>query len=327
MKNDGKISILHVVFLTMTFIGLKNHVTIIPSILKTAGRDGWASVFLGTFVTSIWLFLLVFVHNKSKQEPIKDWLKQKIGKVGSSIVLYITAIYLMILAAFTMREALLWINTAFLPKTPIVFLLVIYTALVIFLVASGLQTIAIVNVFVLLGVVTFGFLVAFVNLQVKEYELLRPFLEHGFKPVLIGSIYPASGYIELLLILFLQHRISNGIKWHHFAIMLLIITGLTMGPLVGAITEFGPAEATKQRYPPYEEWGLATIGRFIEHIDFFSIYQWLTGAFIRVGLILYICAELLNISEDKKQVWKYIAPPFFFICLSLILIKDNIFEK
>ncbi len=238
-----------------------------------------------------------------------------------------TAIYLMILAAFTMREALLWINTTFLPKTPIVFLLVIYSALIIFLVASGLQTIVIVNVFVLFGVVTFGFLVAFVNLQVKEYELLRPFFEHGFKPVLMGSIYPASGYIELLLILFLQHRISNRIKWHHFAIMLLIITGLTMGPLVGAITEFGPSEASKQRYPPYEEWGLATIGRFIEHIDFFSIYQWLTGAFIRVGLILYICSELFNISEDKKKVWKYIAPPFFFICLSLILLRDNLFLK
>ncbi len=60
MKNDGKISILHVVLLTMTFIGLKNHVTIIPSILKTAGRDGWASVFLGTFVILIWLFLISF---------------------------------------------------------------------------------------------------------------------------------------------------------------------------------------------------------------------------------------------------------------------------
>lgn len=46
----GKISLLHVVFLVMTFIGLKNHVTILPPILETAKRDGWASVILAAFV-------------------------------------------------------------------------------------------------------------------------------------------------------------------------------------------------------------------------------------------------------------------------------------
>ena len=87
MSNDGSISILHVVFLTMTFIGLKNHVTIIPSILETAGRDGWASVLLGELGTFLWVFLLLYVHNKSKQEPIKVWLKQRIGKVLTAIVI------------------------------------------------------------------------------------------------------------------------------------------------------------------------------------------------------------------------------------------------
>ncbi|WP_397539870.1 endospore germination permease [Rummeliibacillus pycnus] len=325
MKNSGTISILHVVFLTMTFIGLKNHVTVIPSILKSAGRDGWASVLLGAFVTFIWLFLIVYVHNKSNQEPIKDWLKQKIGKVGSSIVLYSTAFYLLLLAAFTMRETLLWVSTTFLQKTPVVILLVIYAALIIFLASLGLQTIVIVNVFVLTGVVIFGFFVAFVNIKVKDYELLRPFFEHGLEPVLMGSVYPASGFVELLLLLFLQHQIQNRMRWYHFAIMLLILVGLTTGPLLGAITEFGPSEAAKQRYPAYEEWGLATIGRFIEHIDFFSIYQWLTGTFLRVSLILYICSDILNMSEDKKQIWTKLAPPFFFICLSLILLRDNVF--
>ncbi|MFJ8263406.1 endospore germination permease [Rummeliibacillus sp. NPDC094406] len=325
MKNAGTISILHVVFLTMTFIGLKNHVTVIPSILKSAGRDGWASVLLGAFVTFIWLFLIVYVHNKSNQEPIKDWLKQKIGKVGSSIVLYITAFYLLLLAAFTMRETLLWVSTTFLQKTPVVILLVIYAALIIFLATLGLQTIVIVNVFVLTGVVIFGFFVAFVNIKVKDYELLRPFFEHGLEPVLMGAVYPASGFVELLLLLFIHHQIQNRMRWYHFAIMLLILVGLTTGPLIGAITEFGPSEAAKQRYPAYEEWGLATIGRFIEHIDFFSIYQWLTGTFLRVSLILYICSDILNMSEDKKQIWTKLAPPFFFICLSLILLKDNVF--
>jgi len=325
MRNEGSISILHVVFLTMTFIGLKNHVTIIPSILKTAGRDGWASVLLGVLGTFVWVFLLVYIHNKSNQEPIKDWLKQRIGKVLTNIVLYVTAFYLLLLAAFTMRETLLWVTTTFLQSTPFILLLIIFVLLVIFLAASGLQTIVIVNVFVLTGVVILGFFVAFVNLQVKDYGLLRPLFEHGFQPVLMGAIYPSSGFVELLMLLFIQHKVQKRMRWYHFGIILGIMTGLTIGPLVGAITEFGPSEAAKQRYPAYEEWGLATIGRFIEHIDFFSIYQWLTGTFLRVSFILYVCAEILNIQNDKKQVWTKLAPPFFFVCLSLTLLRENLF--
>ncbi|AMW99384.1 spore gernimation protein [Rummeliibacillus stabekisii] len=325
MRNEGSISILHVVFLTMTFIGLKNHVTIIPSILQTAGRDGWASVLLGALGIFIWVFLLVYVHNNSNQEPIKDWLKQRIGKVSTAIVLYGTAFYLLLLAAFTMRETLLWVSTTFLHNTPFIILLIIFILLVMFLAASGLQTIVIVNVFVLTGVVILGFFVAFVNLQVKDYGLLRPFFEHGFQPVLMGTIYPSSGFVELLMLLFIQHKIQKRMRWYHFALILVILTGLTIGPLVGAITEFGPTEAAKQRYPAYEEWGLARIGRFIEHIDFFSIYQWLTGTFLRVGFILFVCADILNISSDKKQVWSLLAPPFLFICLSLTLFRENVF--
>ncbi len=327
MKSVGSISILHVIFLSMTVIGLKNHVTIIPPLLDVAKRDGWLSVLFAGGIVFFWLFLLVYIQSKSNQEPIRDWLDSKIGKIGSTIVIYTVAIFLMIMAAFTMVETLQWINTTFLPQTPVIILLFIYTILCILLVATSLLTIVILNVFVLFGVVIFGFFVAFTNMQVKDYELLRPFFEHGFQPVLRGMIFPASGFIELLMLLFLQHQFKERIRWYHFAIMLAILVGLTLGPLIGAITEFGPNEAAKQRYPAYEEWGLVTIGRYIEHLDFFSIYQWLTGTFIRVSFLLYIVADLLKMTGDPKRIWQMLAPPFFILCLPLIMLNESLFLK
>ncbi|MFZ4200804.1 endospore germination permease [Lysinibacillus sp. NPDC056220] len=327
MKSVGSISILHVIFLSMTVIGLKNHVTIIPPLLDAAKRDGWLSVLFSGGILFFWLFLLVYIQKKSKQEPIRDWLNEKVGNVASSIVIYIVAIFLLIIAAFTMVETLQWVNTTFLPQTPVLILLFVYTILCILLVTTSLQTIVIVNVFVLFGVVILGFFVAFTNIQVKDYSLLRPFFEHGFQPILHGMIFPASGFIELLLLLFLQHQFKEQLRWYHFTIILAILIGLTLGPLIGAITEFGPSEAAKQRYPAYEEWGLVTIGRYIEHLDFFSIYQWLTGTFIRVSFLLYIVVDLLKMTGDPKRIWQMIAPPFFIICLPLIMLNESLFLK
>ncbi|MFP3917942.1 endospore germination permease [Lysinibacillus telephonicus] len=325
MSRVGKISILHVVFLVMTFIGLKNHVTILPPIIDNVKRDGWASVILAVLCMLPWLFLIIYIQNKSNQQPIKHWLKEKIGQIGSSIILYSTVLFLFILAAFTMRETVLWISTTFLVQTPPLLLLSIYIIVCLLLVSTNIVTLVIVNAFVLFFVVVFGFFVAFANIQVKDYNYLFPLFEDGLLPVIKGIVYPVSGFIELTLLLFLQHHFKQKFKWYHLAIMVFILMGLTLGPLIGAITAFGPEEATKQRYPAYEEWSLVTIGRFIEHVDFLSIYQWLTGTFIRVGLLLFIAADILNITGNRKKIWSYLAPPFFIISLIIFLLDDNLF--
>lgn len=324
MKQMYKISVLHVVLLSMTVIGLKNHVSIIPPLIDTAKRDSWMSVLLSAAIIFPWLFLVVYLQKASQQKSMRDWLNTGIGKTGTNVLLAIIAFYLVIMAAFTMVETLQWVNTMFLPRSSFLLLLIIFTLLCILLAMTNLQTIVILNVFVLFFVVVFGFFVAFVNFQVKDYELLKPFLEHGFQPVVKGFVFPASGLTELLMFLFIQDHLKKPIKWFHFAIMLMILVGLTMGPLVGAITEFGPTEAAKLLYPAYEEWGLVSLGRFIEHMDFFSIYQWLTGTFIRVGFILYVVSELLT-QKRKRPVWLLVIPFFFGFCWLLSRLDDKQF--
>lgn len=327
MQKIGKISILHVIFLVMTFIGLKNHVTILPPLLDHVKRDGWMSVILAALIMIPWLFLILFIHNKTNGQSMKEWLTGRIGKAGAAIILYSTVIFIYIIAAFSLRETILWVSTSFLNATPKLLLLSIYIILCTLLITTNMLTIVIVNALVLAFVVVFGFYVAIVNLQVKDYGLLQPFLEHGFGPVVRGAVYPASGFMELILLLFIQQHFKSKLKWYHLMIMLFILTGLTIGPLMGAIVEFGPEEASRQRYPAYEEWALVTIGRFIEHMDFLSIYQWLTGTFIRVGLLLFIVADILNFTGQRKKIWSYMVPPFFIISLILFLIDDNVFVQ
>ena len=181
---------------------------------------------------------------------------------------------------------------------------------------------SIVNTFVLAFVIVFGFFVAFANIQFKDYSLLRPVLEHGFNPIFKGMMYPMSGFIEVISLLFLQQKIHDKLSFKAIAINLIILFWLTVGPLIGAIIEFGPIEATRLRFPAYEEWGLVTIGRFIEHVDFLVIYQWITGAFIRVAFLLFLSIEVLAIKDKRKKMGILIFYSLVVITLNLIPISD-----
>ncbi|MFL0583372.1 endospore germination permease [Solibacillus silvestris] len=326
MKSVRSISLLHIIFLTMTFIGLKNHVTIIPSLLNGAGRDAWFSVIFSIFLMIPWLVLPFITLKKLKGESLRMYLLNNYPKL-SKVLIFIIAFYLLLMAVITMHETLQWVSTTFLLQTPPLLLFFFFTVVCFLLATSSILTITMVNVVVLFGVVILGFFIAFVNIQVKDYALLQPFFEHGFTPIFTSMVYPASGFIELYLLVFIQQHFKTKLKFWHLLIMLFILFGLTLGPLLGAIAEFGPTEAAKQRYPAFEEWRIATIGSFINHIDFFSIYQWLTGAFVRIGFILFIAVELLGLTGQKKKVWEYIFPLFVFCSLPLYLLDDSIFSK
>ncbi|WP_342472251.1 endospore germination permease [Metasolibacillus sp. FSL H7-0170] len=325
--NQKKISVLHIILLMMTVIGLKNHVTILPPLINRAGRDAWMSVFWSVIVLLPWLLMIIYLHKQIGGMPFRDWLVEKVGKVWERVITYTFIVFLLIIAAFTLRETMQWVKVTFLPETPDLLLTVIYIALCVFLATTGVQGIVIVNVIVLAGVIFLGFFVAFVNIKIKDYELLLPFLEHGVSQVLYAGLYPASGFVEIFFILLIQNQLKKRMKWHHFAIIWLILLGLTLGPLVGAIAEFGPAEAKNQYYPAYEEWRLASIGRFVEHVDFFSIYQWLTGAFMRIGFIIFITIHLLRLEGQRKRILKIIVPAFSAVSLPLFLFNDRTFLK
>ncbi len=323
MGKPLKISILHVVFLCMTVIGLKNHVTILPPILEVAGRDGWLSVILATAIVLPWLVLLVFVAKSMNGRSFIKVLEEKNGRVITLIIKSIIAILIFVLSAFTMVEMLQWVNITFLATTPMPVLFILYFLLCVTLAIQGLRTIVVVNAIVLFMVIVFGFFVAFVNIRVKDYSLLFPILEHGMNPVLLAIVFPMSGFLELIFLILIQHQVKNRIQFKHFAIMLFLLMSLTLGPLIGAIVEFGPDEASKQRYPAYEEWRLAAIGEFINQMDFLSIYQWMTGAFVRVGFYLYLVTEMFGISNKPKKIIVYVTPPFAFLSLILMLVDEQ----
>ena len=319
MKKSGKISTVQLSLIMMTAVGLKNHVTILPHLLRAAKRDAWISVLLALGLILIWCFLLFYIHKATGQTNIFVWVEKNIGKVTGRILSLTVSLFFATLAAISLKEMVVWTKISYLPITPPIFEIILFTGLCFFLASTNIQTIVIVNTFILTAVIVFGFFVAIANIQFKDYSLLKPILENGWSPVFAGIIYPLSGLIELIVILFMQQKVHGKLKFKVFAINTILLTWLILGPLIGSIVEFGPVEAARQKYPAFEQWGLVTLGRFIEHLDFLSIYQWLTGAFIRVSFFLFLSLEVLSIKKKRNKI-------ILLLTYSMFLIISNSFN-
>ncbi|WP_338753720.1 endospore germination permease [Bacillus sp. FJAT-52991] len=309
--NPNTISPLQLILLAMTAIGLKNHVLVISPLISVSGRDAWMSVLFTMLITLLWVPLLLFILKQTNKKPLIVWLSEVIGDKATKLIIFVLIAYLLLMCGISLRETITWTTVGYMPETPPIVLTILFLFTCWFLAKAKLQTLNRVNVFLLFFIVIFGFFVSIANFKFKDHSLLFPVLEHGFRPVFEGMIYQASGLVEIFIFLLLQHRVNKSLTFRHFAAIVLILTALTTGPLIGAIVEFGPTEATLQRFPPFEQWGLVSIGSFFEHVDFLSVYQWLSGSFIRISLFFFLIKEMLPAKSEKKN-------RILFFCLFVV---------
>jgi spore germination protein (amino acid permease) len=316
-----KINISQMASMIILSTGLLNHVMLIPLLLQTAKRDSWLSVLITTGVFIPWVMLLYYILKKTDSKQLNTWVKEYFGTVISYLFLFIFVLYLFFMSAMTLRETINF-NSFYLPNTPGIVIALSLSLICFYNSYSGIRSIAITAGVLLPIVIVLGFFVMTANIPHKNYTLLKPLLENGFHPVLMGSFYAGSGLIELVTITFMVQYLNSPVKWHSLFILFFTFMILMLGPLIGAITEFGLEESESYRYPAFEEWRLVSIGRFIEHLDFLSVYQWLSGAFIRISLCSFLLVDLLNIKKKRIRMWLLASLYIIYIVLAIFPISD-----
>lgn len=287
----------------MLSTGLLNHVILIPILLDAAKRDAWISVLLAGSCALIWIFILHLGSIRMNKQHLFEFLAKAYHPIVGHVLAGLAGIYLLVICMLTTRDTVYWIHHTFSPDTPILvftFIFLIISSLNAFM---GIHSLANTAGILLPFVIILGIFIMLFNTPHKDYSLLTPILEYGMTPVWNGAMYAGAGFVEVIILLFLQHHISARLSYRYFMILILVLLGLTMGPVIGAIVEFGPDEADKLRFPAYEEWRLLTVGRYIEHLDFLSVYQWFSGAFLRISLSQFLILDIFRIQSKKQKIW------------------------
>ncbi|MED1662356.1 endospore germination permease [Brevibacillus laterosporus] len=319
---DTPITFLQTCCIFFLSAGLLNHVILIPLLLRTVERDGWISILIAMVLTVCWLPLLLFIIRRQKGMKLFSWIKQQSSTWLAWLIIGLLILYLLSDIYVTTLDVTMWTKISYLPQTPVFVVAASMLLLSILCALSGIQPLAICSGVLLPIVILLGYFVMGANFQYKNYSLLLPILENGYLSVFKGAMIIGNGMVEIIFLLMLQHHISTSITFKKAVWLCILLAGLTLGPYMGAIASFGPKEAANQMYPAFEQWRLVTIGKYIEHVDFLSIFQWLSGAFIRVSLALFLIYDVLPIKKRGHQILVTILSGILIVIIILLYTKD-----
>jgi spore germination protein (amino acid permease) len=290
------------IMMILLSIGLMNHVMIAPMVLSQAGRDSWLAVLLTAAVLPLWILLLLRPTVRAiGTKALPAWLEERVGKIAKGIVIAGFCALLAMIAVPTALDTVQWAETMYLPNTPAFVTSFVLAALCVIGAVMGIHVIAYVSCLLLPVVSLLGFFVSGANMHRKDYSQLLPVLEHGWSPVLSGMVMVAGGFIELTLFALFQGYVDKPFRAGHLFITAGIVVVLSLGPIVGILTEFGPYEAVVQRYPAFIQWRLVQIGKYFEHVDFFAMFQWVSGSYIRTASSMALIMDLLSIKHRIKR--------------------------
>lgn len=315
----GKVNNLSAYCAVILGIGLMNHVMVLPPLLQGAKRDAWISVLVTILPYLVWSTALYFLIKRTNQQPLLPWLRQRYGAFVCGLFRWFFIIYLFLINIMTIKETAVWTHASYLPLTPPIVVTATLILLSGFAAHAGIRAIAISSGFLLPFVIVFGDFVMSANLPKKNYSLLTPMMENGIMPVLQGSLYVGGGLSELIVLLLIQHHFRSKVRPWSIWLLAVFLVFLILGPVTGAIAEFGPFEAAELRYPAFEEWRLVSIGKYFRHVDFLSIHQWLSGAYARIALSMFLLVDLLAFSLKKKTrvIWLLMISAVAFILTAL----------
>lgn len=273
-----------------------------PIVLQYGERDSWVGVLLSALYLIVLVPIVYFVSRRTKQQHVVQFVKERSSFISWRLFQALLFIYLTIFSYVTLFSTVTWTTSTYLTLTPNAILALPYLLLCAIAAYYGIRTIAFTAGILLPIVVGFGFLVAAGNFKEKDYSLLLPIFEHGYSETFLSSYLVLCGFTELIFLLLIQQHSSTKLKKSHLYTVGFLLFGLALGPLVGSITIFGIEEAQRMKYPAFSQWRVLVLGEYLTRLDFFSIFQWLAGAFTRQAIALYVAVDMLQIKSKKGRV-------------------------
>lgn len=246
LREEGQISAWQAMNLIIAII-LPTAILFVPTLVSIDARqDAWLSVVIAFVLGSGVAILAGGLAQRFPGETVIQFAPRLVGRIPGKIVGLVFIFYLFYVTFVVQREFGELMAGAFYARTPQLVFVVTLTLLAVYLAYKGLEVLARVNDFVMfIFLAAFVLFVALVAWNVRLEEFL-PFLEFGLGPVLLGSLYPAAWFGEVLVIMLLVPFVSQKRRAVKAAVSGLLITFVALQVvMLGTTAVLGAEEAAR----------------------------------------------------------------------------------
>lgn len=313
MYKDSKISSYQLFTLLSGFM-IGSALIISPS--TGANNDAWLSFLIGLSAGSVLLILYVSISRLNPSSTLIGILIKNFGKVLGILVSILYIWYFVHLAALVLRNFGEYSLTTAYPETPILFVIICFTFIVILSVRSGIEVIGrISEIFALILIVVLT--IVFISLISKfEFDNFKPVLSKGMKPVLRSAFeVTAFPFGETVVFLMVFKYTNKQNRLYRASLFSLLFTGsLLLSAIIRNLMVLGTGMTSKDVFPSH------IVFRLIPGLDVDPLLDinLTVAGIVKVGICFYAAstgiAELLSLDDYRPFVLPLSA---FIVSLSI----------
>lgn len=355
MKSGKDISLSNIQ-LGLLIMGFLYGSTAIMNPSAGVGRDAWIAVILGWSLGFLLLMVYVKIFKLNPDMTLVEMLKRNFGNVAGTIVSVLYIWYFLHLASLVIRNFGEFMTTTGYTETPSYVIMMLFAALVIYVVKSGLNVLGRVSELVVWIIPAIILTACTALITVHDFSVYKPVLAESLWDVVRSgfafSTFPFGEAIAFLMIF--PHLNDDKSVYKTVAIsvsaigLLFLITSLrdlaVLGPDLLGTVNYSPDITTKLipviSIEPFVDVNLLIGGGIKAAICIYAASKGtaillgveeskpLVTAFAAFALVLsvWLYQNSLEMMSWAKEIWPYYSLPFQYV-IPVILLVISLFKN
>jgi spore germination protein KB len=255
---------------------------------QEAKRDLWLSPIWGSLSGFLIVMIIVKLSKLYPRKTLIQYCERILGRTLGKMIAFIYLFFLLHDTAVAFREYGEFVESAFLHKTPMVFVIGSIALSCAIAVHGGIETIgrcAIIFLPIVLALYILIYVFLIPDLNVKN---IFPIMQDGVMPSIKGSLAPHAWLSQFSLMSFLIPFLTNQqkvMKWGMFSVIASVLTMVIIN--LGNLFLFGGI-ISDLNFPVFEAARFISIGSFFEHIESIVLAFWVLGGFVQLSAFFYM---------------------------------------
>lgn len=281
------------------------------------------SAWVAGFVAVVGSVLIaLFIGGLAVRFPQQTVVEYAIELTGPILGRLVTLVFLwtfLFIAAVDVRMYGEVLVTAFLPETPLIFIVAMLITASTYAAYKGIEVVArtgdlILPLFVVMIATTI--LAACPRI---EWGRLQPVFAKGLKPILKASITPTFIALQVMALPVLLPRVRDAKKAIPATAWAMALASLLLAPAaVVTVGVLGADMASRSLFPFFSLARAIRITEFLERLEALVVFPWGLGLFVAISVYLYsgakVASQILGVDDYRPLL-----PPLAVICIALSL--------